>query len=69
MEQRIDRVERLLGLILLQYMKGTSQLEKASQLSAAGFTNIEIADLLGTTAQVIAQHLYVAKKSKRVKRS
>lgn len=69
MEQRIDRIERLLGLLLLQYMKGASQREKAAQLSVAGFTNIEIADLLGTTAQVISQYLYLAKKSRRARRS
>lgn len=64
MEERIDRVERLLALSLINEMKGMSQQEKAHQLSVAGFSNVEIADLLGTSAQVIAQHLYARKKSK-----
>jgi DNA-binding CsgD family transcriptional regulator len=64
----MDRIERLLGLLVVQNMKSASQREKAAQLSIAGFTNIEIADLLGTTAQVIAQHLYVSKKSRRIRK-
>ena len=64
MEDRLERVERLLALSLMQGMKGTSQQEKAHQLSLAGFSNVEIADLLETSAQVVAQHLYARKKSK-----
>jgi DNA-binding CsgD family transcriptional regulator len=64
----MDRIERLLGLLLVQNMKGASQQERAAQLSVAGFTNIEIADLLGTSAQVVASHLYAARKSKGAKR-
>lgn len=60
----MDRVERLLALLLIQNMKGVSQQEKAFHLSAAGFSNVEIADLLSTSAQVVAQHLYTARKSK-----
>jgi len=69
METQMDRVERLLGLLLVQNMKGSSQQEKAYQLNLAGFTNTEIADLLGTSAQVIASHLYSARKSKGAKSS
>ena len=68
MEERIDRVERLLALSLLHGMKGMSQQEKAHQLSVAGFSNVEIADLLGTSAQVVAQHLYLRKKSRSGKK-
>jgi hypothetical protein len=64
MEDRVDRIERLLGLLLLQAMKGTSQQEKAHQLNLAGFSNVEIADLLETSGQVIAQHVYARKKAK-----
>jgi len=63
-----DRVERLLALILLQQMKATPQREKALQLSAAGFSNTEIADLLQTTAAVVAQSLYEARKGSKPKR-
>ncbi len=64
MENRLDRVERLLAILLIQNMKGASQQEKAVQLSVAGFSNIEIADLLRTSAQVVAQHIYQARKAK-----
>ena len=59
----IDRNERLLALILLHQMKGSSQQEKISQLNMAGFTNVEIADLLQTTSAVVAQVLYASRKS------
>lgn len=57
-----DRTERLLALILLQQMKGLSQRDKALHLSLAGFTNTEIADLLQTTAAVVAQSLYQGRR-------
>jgi len=50
----MDRAERLLALMLLNQMKGSSQREKALQLSVAGFSNTEIADLLQTTSGVVA---------------
>jgi predicted transcriptional regulator len=57
-----DRVERLMALLLLSEMKSASQQEKAVALSIAGFTNYEIADLLQTTAAVVSQSLYAARK-------
>jgi len=60
-----DRTERLLALVLLQNMKGNSQAEKAAQLSIAGFSAVEIADILDTTAAVIRQHLYTNRKTKK----
>lgn len=56
-----DRLERLLALALLQSMKGASQQERIVQLSLAGFSNYEIADLLQTTTGVVAQSLYTAR--------
>jgi len=57
-----DRTERLVALMLLQQMKGSSQRDKALQLSLAGFTNTEIANLLQTTAAVVAQSLYKVRR-------
>lgn len=57
-----DRSEHLLALILLQQMKGASQRDKIAQLSVAGFSNTEIADLLQTTSAVVAQSLYEARR-------
>jgi hypothetical protein len=64
MENSDDRVERLLALILMNQMKGASQREKAMQLNIAGFSNVEIANLLETTTAVIAQVLYESRKGK-----
>jgi DNA-directed RNA polymerase specialized sigma24 family protein len=66
-----DRTEKLLALILLNQIKTQPKREQAVTLSVAGFTNSEIADLLGTSAAVIAQSLYEArqKPSRRPKRS
>ena len=57
-----DRVEKLLALLLIQQLKTAPQREKALHLSIAGFTNTEIADLLQTTAGVVAQSLYEARR-------
>ena len=63
-----DRSERLLALLLLQQLKGVSQGEKALQLSIAGFTNTEIADLLDTNSAVIAQVLYLGRRKPKSKK-
>lgn len=60
-----SRAEQILALLLLQSMKGATQAEKAVQLSVAGFTAVEIADLLQTNAAVIHQHLYAMRKKKK----
>ena len=60
-----DRTERLMAILLLESMKGTSQREKVIRLSLAGFSNVEIADLLQTYSQVVAQHLYESRKKNR----
>jgi hypothetical protein len=62
-----DRVERLLALLLLQNMKSANMATKAKELSIAGFTNAEIADLLQTNPAVISQSLYAARKQKKSK--
>jgi DNA-binding CsgD family transcriptional regulator len=60
-----DRTERILALILLQGMKAATQAEKAVELSIAGFTAVEIADLLKTNAAVVHQHLYAMRKKNK----
>jgi hypothetical protein len=64
-EEAGNRIERLLALFLLQNMKGASVAEKALQLSIAGFTAVEIADLLDTQAAAVHHLLRVARKRKR----
>jgi hypothetical protein len=55
-------------MILLNSMRGATIAEKAHQLNLAGFTNVEIADFLQTTAPVIAQSLYSKRKTKSKKK-
>ncbi len=64
-----NRIERLLALILIGQMKGTSTKEKASRLSIAGFSNVEIADILQTTSSFVAHALYIDRKGKAKKKS
>ena len=59
-----DRIEKLLALLLLQSMKGASQREKVVQLSLTGLSNLEIADLLGTSTGVVATYMSAARKGK-----
>lgn len=66
--ENITRIERLLTLILLNSLKGTTQREKIIQLSLADFSNVEIANILQTTSAVVSQVLYETKKSKKTKK-
>jgi DNA-directed RNA polymerase specialized sigma24 family protein len=43
-------------------MKSSSQQYKIVELNLAGFSNLEIADLLQTTSAVVAQSLYSARR-------
>jgi hypothetical protein len=68
MDSSNERIERLLVLLLLQSMKGTSQRDKVSQLNIAGFSNFEIAEFLDTSPAVVATLLYQSKKSGKPKK-
>lgn len=70
------RVEALLAQLLLHRMGDAGQQKKALALRAVGFSNVAIAQLMGTTADVVARVLYQARrgregtaKPKRPKRS
>lgn len=58
-----DRIERLLALLLTQPMK--SERDRMVSLSVAGFSNIEIADLLQTSAANVASRLYEARQKRK----
>lgn len=58
------RMERLLVAILLQSMKTSPLKEKVRLLNIAGFSNLEIANFLETSPQVVAQYIYETRKSK-----
>jgi len=63
-----ERIEKLLVLLLLSSLRGVLTAKKALQLNLAGFSNIEIADFLQTSPQVITQSLYEARKKKSQKK-
>jgi predicted transcriptional regulator len=59
-----ERTEKLLALILLNQLKGSSRRDKIMQLNLAGFSNVEIADILQTTSAIVSQALYETRKNK-----
>jgi len=61
-DSAVTRTERLLALLLVQQMGSAPQREKIKLLNLADFSNVEIADILDTTAQVVAQSLYTARR-------
>lgn len=63
----MTRTEALLALLVLHNMSEASQIDKTVHFSRAGFTNPEIAKLLGTTTAVVSQCLYTARKAKTKK--
>lgn len=63
MDTSNERIERLLVLLLLQSMKGASQVEKVKQLNKVGFSNIEIAEFLEMSPAVVATRLYESKRT------
>jgi len=65
LSESTSRIERLLVALLLQSMKGTSLTERIKVLNMAGFSNVEVADILGVTAHSVSQQLYAAQKTKR----
>jgi len=60
--ESLERVERLLALILVHDMKDAPLSDKAVALKSAGFSNVEIARFLGSTAMSIGQQLYKTRK-------
>jgi hypothetical protein len=63
-EAGVTRTERLLALILMTSKEGTSQQDKIVLLRSAGFSNAEIAGLVGATPAVVGQSVYAAKRKK-----
>ena len=66
-ESTMTRTEALLALLVLHNMAEASQLDKTVLFNRAGFSNAEIAKLLGTSTATVSQNLYTAKKSKATK--
>ena len=53
-----EKVEKLLALLLLQEMRMDPKKDKVMKLNIAGFSNVEIADLLQISNVDVAKILY-----------
>jgi DNA-directed RNA polymerase specialized sigma24 family protein len=56
----LDRIAKLLAILAT---KGEKQAEQIVALSRVGFSNVDLAQLLGTTAGNVNQSLYTSRKS------
>lgn len=61
-QNALQRIERLISVLILIQLKGATQQEKAAALNLAGVTNIDIANLLQVTGQAVADLLYKQRK-------
>ena len=66
----LDRISKVLGALYASHLGDVDQGLKATRLSRCGFSNTEIADLLGTSANTInvALHKNRRRKSSKKKR-
>ena len=69
MTENGERIEGLLLAILLQLMRGVNQGEKIHLLNVAGLSNLEIADMVKTTPDVVASTIYALRKKPKRKKS
>jgi DNA-directed RNA polymerase specialized sigma24 family protein len=56
----LDRIAKLLALLAT---KGETQREQIVTLSRVGFSNAELAQILGTTSEVVASTLYQSRNA------
>jgi len=63
-DRRLSRTEALLAQLLLHNMGSSGQQKKAAALRAVGLSNVDIAQLMGTTAAVVSQVLYQARRGR-----
>lgn len=65
MQTSVERVEKLLALILIHDMQDASAGDKALALSRAGFSPAEIGELLGERANTISVQLLRARQKRK----
>jgi len=63
MEESLERVEKLLALILVHDMRDAPPGDKALALTRAGFSPAEIGELLGERPNTISVQLLRAKRT------
>jgi IS30 family transposase len=62
----IERISKVLGALYASQMGDLEQGLKAERLSRCGFSNTEIADLLGTSPNTINVALHKARRQKKM---
>jgi hypothetical protein len=65
--EALEKVGRVLGALYASHLGNMEQGLKAQRLSRCGFSNIEIADLLGTTPNTVNVALHKARKGQSKK--
>ncbi|GMV96222.1 MAG: hypothetical protein AMXMBFR83_05900 [Phycisphaerae bacterium] len=65
----INRIGMVLGALLAAHLGDLDQKVKAERLSQCGYTNTEIADLLGTTPNTINVALHAMRRRKKPTRA
>ena len=63
--EAMERIGRVLGALYASHLGDLDQGIKAERLSRCGFSNTEIADLLGTSPNTINVALHKVRKGKR----
>lgn len=61
---KTERTEILLALLLINQNKNASLTEKIELLNIAGFSNLEIANILEISSESVANALYKKRKTK-----
>lgn len=62
--KRVEPIDKIANLLALLLVKESKQGDAIMQLSRAGFSDDDIADLLNTTKGTIQQTRYMANKKK-----
>ena len=65
--EALEKIGRVLGALFASHLGDMEQGLKAQRLSRCGFSNIEIADLLGTTPNTVNVALHKTRKSQSKK--
>lgn len=65
----VERVGMVLGAMYASHLGEVDQVIKSERLSRCGFSNSEIASLLGTTTNAVNVALHRARKASRRRRS
>lgn len=65
--EALEKIGRVLGALFASHLGDMEQGLKAQRLSRCGFSNVEIADLLGTTPNTVNVALHKTRKGQSKK--